>query len=653
MWWERAVVYQIYPRSFQDADGDGLGDLRGAARRLDYVASLGTQAVWLSPFYPSSDYDFGYDVDDFCAIDPRFGTFDDLDALLAEARRLGLRVLMDLVPCHTSIDHRWFRERPDFYVIRDTPEPPNNWRAAFGGSTWSRDPYGRGWYLHSFYPEQPDLDWRNPEVVAAMQDVVRFWLDRGVDGLRLDALDRLMKDPELRDDPPRHGPPPLPLHPEHATLDHVHSRNAPDIGTGLAALRAAAGDRLLVGEVYLPNAELGPYLRHLDLAFSFELYHARFHAEAIRAALASAADTPGVAWVLSNHDFRRLPNRVGPANVRLAALLLLTLPGCAFVYQGDELGVSDGPEGPLPRDRHGRDGFRLDALDRLMKDPELRDDPPRRGPPPLPLHPEHATLDHVHSRNAPDIATGLAALREAAGDRLLVGEVYLPNAELGPYLRHLDLAFSFELLHAPFAADAIRAALGSSADLRGVAWVLSNHDFKRLPDRVGPENVPMAALLLLTLPGCAFVYQGDELGVPDGPEGPLPLDRFGRDGFRNPLPWEPGGRGGFTTGKPWLPPGTAPGGSAAAQGGDPGSMLNLYRRLIALHGELPTSGLEFVDHSEPNVLAYRRGEHVVVLNLGDAPVPLRAGEIVVSTAHGPPTEPKTLSPHTGVDIRTG
>jgi alpha-glucosidase len=206
MWWERAVVYQIYPRSFQDADGDGLGDLPGATERLEYVASLGAQAVWLSPFYPSSDHDFGYDVSDFYAIDPRFGTFDEFDALLAEARRLGLRVLMDLVPCHTSIDHPWFRERPDFYVIRDTPAPPNNWRAAFGGSSWSRDPYGRGWYLHSFYPEQPDLDWRNPEVVAAMQDVVRFWLARGVDGLRLDALDRLMKDPELRDDPPATHP---------------------------------------------------------------------------------------------------------------------------------------------------------------------------------------------------------------------------------------------------------------------------------------------------------------------------------------------------------------------------------------------------------------------------------------------------------------
>jgi alpha-glucosidase len=478
MWWERAVVYQIYPRSFQDSDGDGLGDLRGATHRLSYVAALGAQAVWLSPFYPSPDRDFGYDVSDFYTVDARFGTFDDLDVLLAEAKRLGLRVLMDLVPCHTSIGHPWFRERPDFYVIRDTPDPPNNWRAAFGGSTWSRDPYGRGWYLHSFYPEQPDLDWRNPEVVAAMQDVVRFWLARGVDGFRLDALDRLMKDPDLRDDPPRHGPPPLPLHTEHATLDDVRSRNAPDIETGLRALREAAGDRLLVGEVYLPNAELGPYLRHVDLAFSFELYHAPFRAEAIRAALASAADLPGVAWVLSNHDFRRLPSRVGA------------------------------------------------------------------------------------------------------------------------------------------------------------------------------ENVPMAALLLLTLPGCAFVYQGDELGLPDGPEGPLPLDRSGRDGFRNPMPWEDRRGGGFTTAKPWLPVATAPGGTAAAQERDPDSLLHLYRRLIALHRELPAAGLEVVDR-EPGVLAYRRGGHLVVLNLGDAPVVLPDGEVRLSTNPVQPSEPAILAPHHGVDIWMG
>ena len=478
MWWQHGVVYQVYPRSFQDSDGDGIGDLRGAADRLGHIVGLGADAVWLSPFYPSPDHDFGYDVADFFAVDPRLGTLDDFDALLARAHAQGLRVLMDLVPCHTSIEHPWFREHPDWYVIRDTPDPPNNWRASFGGPAWSRDPHGRGWYLHSFFAEQPDLDWRNPEVVAAMQDVVRFWLDRGVDG------------------------------------------------------------------------------------------------------------------------------------------------------------------------------FRLDALDRLMKDPELRDDPLATGPPPLPLHPGHDETVHVHSLNAPDIGVGLRALREAAGDKLLVGEVYLPTAELGPYLEHLDLCFAFELYHAPFEPDALRRALEPALRQGRLAWVFSNHDFQRLPSRVGVENVRLAALLLLTLPGCAFVYQGDELGVADGPGGPEPLDRAGRDGYRHPMPWDEAANGGFTDGAPWLPVAQTPAGSVAVQERDPGSLLHLYRRLIAVRTELPDEALQFVD-AAPGVLAYRRGDHTVVLNLGDAPAHIDAGEIVLTTDPEHAAQTGVLPPRTGMIVRTG
>jgi alpha-glucosidase len=349
------VVYQIYPRSFQDSNGDGEGDLQGIIARLDHVVALGADAIWLSPFYPSPLADGGYDVADYRAVDPRFGSLQDADALIAAAHERGLKVLFDVVPCHTSIEHPWFREHPDWYVWSDRAGPQNNWRSAFGGPAWSRDPISGRWYLHSFYPEQPDLNWRNPDVPQAFGDVLRFWLDRGVDGFRIDALDRILKDPQMRDDPPAVGRPELP---EHVTtgLEPRYSRNAPDIGTAIAQLRAAAPDALLVGEVYLLSNKLAPYLEHLDACFSFELLHAGWQADTVRAAVSGTAATGKAAWVLSNHDFARLPNRVGPRNVRAAALLVLTLPGMAFIYQGDELGMADGPDGG--HDRAGRDRHR-------------------------------------------------------------------------------------------------------------------------------------------------------------------------------------------------------------------------------------------------------------------------------------------------------
>jgi alpha-glucosidase len=269
---------------------------------------------------------------------------------------------MDLVPCHTSIEHPWFRDHPDWYIWSGRDGPANNWRATFGGIAWSPDPYerGRGWYLHSFYPEQPDLDWRNPEVVRAMQDVLRFWLDRGVDGFRLDAIDRLVKDEELRDDPPASAPFALPLNEEYDQLEHLYSTNRPEIREALGAIREAAGDSLLVGEVYLPAAGVTPYLEHLDLAFAFELFHAPWERDRLDAAISSAREALGnsAAWVLSNHDFPRLATRFGEEHVRDAAELLLTLPGTAFVYQGEEIGMADGPGADPPIDRAGRDGAR-------------------------------------------------------------------------------------------------------------------------------------------------------------------------------------------------------------------------------------------------------------------------------------------------------
>ena len=358
MWWQDAVVYQIYPRSFQDSDGDGVGDLRGITQRLDHLVYLGVDALWLSPIYPSPLADFGYDVSDYIGIDPQFGTLGDFDELVAAAHERGLRVLLDLVPCHTSIEHPWFREHPDRYIWSPVDGPPNNWRAAFGGGAWSRDEVSGRWYLHTFYPEQPDLDWRNPEVVAAMQDVVRFWLSRGVDGFRLDAVNVIVKDAELRDDPPATGDFPLPLVGESAELDHVYSGNRLEAIDALRAIREAAGDAFLVGEVYLSTSEYPRYLEVLDLVFAFELLFSRWEESRLRAAIEPALELGRVAWVLSNHDFPRLASRLGPEHVRDAATLLLTLPGTAFVYQGDELGMIDGPGADPPFDRAGRDAFR-------------------------------------------------------------------------------------------------------------------------------------------------------------------------------------------------------------------------------------------------------------------------------------------------------
>jgi alpha-glucosidase len=358
MWWEDAVVYQIYPRSFQDSDGDGIGDLRGIEQRLDHLTYLGVDALWLSPIYPSPLADFGYDVADYTAVDPVFGTLDDLDSLVAAAHECGLRLLLDLVPSHTSIEHPWFREHPDRYIWSPVDGPPNNWAAAFGGPAWSRDPQSGRWYLHSFYPEQPDLDWRNPEVVEAMQDVVRFWLARGVDGFRVDAVNVIVKDAELRDDPPATGEFPLPLTGEAAELDHRYSGNRPEVTEALAALREAAGGALLVGEVYLGTAEYPRYLEHLDLVFAFELLHSPWDEERLRAAIEPALALGRVAWVLSNHDFPRLATRVGEDHLREAAELLLSLPGTAFIYQGDEIGLADGPGADPPFDRAGRDRHR-------------------------------------------------------------------------------------------------------------------------------------------------------------------------------------------------------------------------------------------------------------------------------------------------------
>jgi alpha-glucosidase len=348
------VVYQIYPRSFQDSDGDGVGDLAGIRSRLDHIAWLGADALWLSPIYPSPLADFGYDVADYKDVDPVLGDLAEFDRLAEAAHERGLKLLMDLVPCHTSIEHPWFTEHPDWYIWADRP---NNWLAAFGGSAW--EPYEGRYYLHSFYPEQPDLNWRKPEVVAAMQEVLRFWLERGADGYRIDAIDRLMKDPQLRDDPPASQPYGLPLREDEAKLALSNSRNGPGTGPALASMREAVGDSFLVGEVYLPSARWQPYSDHFDAVFAFELLLTSWDAGLLRSAIEACTSVSGQpAWAMSNHDFGRLATRFGRENARAATMMLLTLPGPAFLYQGDEIAQGDGQPGESRYDRAGRDRFR-------------------------------------------------------------------------------------------------------------------------------------------------------------------------------------------------------------------------------------------------------------------------------------------------------
>ena len=353
-WWQRGAIYQVYPRSFADSDGDGVGDLRGIATRLDHLADLGVEALWLSPFYPSPMADFGYDVADYCDVDPRFGTLADFDALVAAAHDRGLRVVVDWVPNHTSDRHPWFADgaRRSWYVWRD--RPPNAWRTQFrhDSPAWSRDAGSGQWYLHSFLPQQPDLNWDEPAVEAAMHDVLRFWLRRGVDGFRIDVVYRIAKDPELRDNEP----------------GRRHDQDWPTIHPRLRAIRAVleefGADRMAVGELYLPTQrDLAAYVTsgdELHLAHNFFLLAAPWDAAVYRATIAEWQQLlePGAwaAWCLGNHDHPRLATRLGPARARVAALLLVTLRGTPFIYQGDELGLQDVPIPPAAVvDVDGRD----------------------------------------------------------------------------------------------------------------------------------------------------------------------------------------------------------------------------------------------------------------------------------------------------------
>jgi len=464
-WWQQGVLYEIYPRSFQDSNGDGIGDLRGIVDRLDYCASLGVDALWIAPIYPSPMADFGYDVADHTAIDPVFGTFGDFEALMAGAKARGLRVVLDYVPNHTSDQHPWFEEsrasrtsaKRDWYIWRDRPPgggPPNNWLSQFGGSAWTLDERTGQYYYHAFLDAQPDLNWRNPDVQRAMHDVLRFWMRRGVDGFRVDALWHLIKDDQFRDNPPNPAYRPGEEPPHHSQIP-LYTADRPEVHDVIAGMRRVVDefdDRVLIGEIYLPIERLIAYygadLKGVHMPFNFQLLQTQWHARAIADLIQRyeralpAGGWPN--WVLGNHDVPRIATRVGPLQARVAAMLLLTLRGTPTLYYGDELGMSN-VEIPRARVR--------DPLEKNVPGLGVGRDPARTpmqwdaseragfttGEPWLPIAPDSSVLNvHVESEEP----TSMLALHRAllkvrrAHPALSVGR-YEPLAMQGDLVAYL------------------------------------------------------------------------------------------------------------------------------------------------------------------------------------------------------------------------
>jgi alpha-glucosidase len=498
-WWKRGVVYQIYPRSFQDSNGDGIGDLPGIERRLDHLVRLGVDAVWLSPIFPSPMADFGYDLADF-------------GRLLAAVHEHGLKLLLDFVPNHSSDQHPWFQEsrssrdnpKRDWYIWRDpAPDggPPNNWTSDFGGSSWEWDEATGQYYLHAFLKEQPDLNWRNPELRAAMLDVLRFWFDRGVDGFRIDVLWHIVKAEGFPDNPlnPAWGP-----HlGERDKVFQVHSTDQPEAHAIAAEFRALAEDygartgreRVLIGEIFLPFDRLArwygtPERPQVHLPFNFALMENRWDAAVLRRVIAEyEASIPAWGWpnwVIGSHDAPRIAARKGEAQARVAAMLLLTLRGTPTVYQGDELGIG---KVAIPPDRI-RDPRELREPGRgLNRDPSRTpmpwDDGPQAGFTTaaetwLPLNDDSLTRNVAAQERDPGsmlhLHRALLALRRAR-PALALGDLRLIDAAEGvlAYERTLGgerlgvaLNFTAEPKPSPFRGEVLLSTLtGTASALRG------------------------------------------------------------------------------------------------------------------------------------------------------------------------------------------
>lgn len=430
-WYEGAVVYQIYPRSFQDSSGNGIGDLRGIINRLDYLndgagGGLGVDAIWLSPIYTSPMADFGYDVADYCDIDPLFGTLEIFDELLHESHKRGIKVLIDFVPNHTSDQHSWFQQsrssktsdKRNWYVWRDPKPgggPPNNWLSVFGGSAWQYDAHTEQYYLHSFLTEQPDLNWENPDVRHAIAEAMRFWLRRGVDGFRIDATDHIGKQATMDDEPVKSGL--AATGDPYDVLEHIYSKNAGNYHKHmhfLANVLSHHPDTIAIFETWMQGQRktqlLLDFYEHMPkpnaMPFNFELMDTPWEAHAIKTRVdtfqAGLTDDHLPVYVLSNHDRQRFPARLGESAVPSAAVLELTLPGIALIYYGDEIGMTDievdqkDMQDPFGKryPEYGRDGCRS---------PMQWDDSPHAGfsqaKPWLPTHENYLSINVQHQLN--------------------------------------------------------------------------------------------------------------------------------------------------------------------------------------------------------------------------------------------------------------
>ncbi len=463
LWWQSGVIYQVYPRSFRDSNGDGTGDLAGVIEKLDYLSdTLGVDAIWLSPFYPSPMADFGYDVADYCAVDPLFGDLETFDRLLAGAHERDIRVIIDFVPNHSSDQHPWFiesrasRDSPkrDWYVWADArPDgsPPNNWFSIFGGSAWQWDEPTGQYYLHSFLVEQPDLNWHNPEVRAAMLDAMRFWLARGVDGFRLDAIHCMVKDVQLRDNPPNTEGIQL-IHRPQEEFDqqvHVYDYATDELHCVLRDMRAVLDEfteRVGIGEIHVFDwpkwaSYYGEQLDELHLPFNFGLLGIDWDANEVRELVTTMQQViPTGGWpnyVLGNHDESRIASRIGPEQARVAMMLLLTLRGTPTIYNGDELGMVDVPVAlDAVQDPWGR------TSGTMGRDPErapmLWDDSPNAGfttpdaTPWLPIEDGYEILNVEAQRDDPTsmltLTRRLLALRRASR-ALMLGD-YEPITDI-------------------------------------------------------------------------------------------------------------------------------------------------------------------------------------------------------------------------------